>query len=102
MAGRASFIVQNVCVDHQILAPACTPRCKFDDATSYKSIHTVTNKEYLEKMLKRAVKLLGERACPARGVKRLLHEIEQEMLSGKRNSRLARFQPFRNAKQPKS
>ena len=64
-------------------------------------IYTVTNKEYLEKMLKRAVKLLGERARPAPGVKRLLHEIEQEMLSGKRNSRLPRFQTFRKAKQPK-
>jgi hypothetical protein len=62
----------------------------------------MTNKEYLHKMLKRTVQLFGEHDCSTLGVKRQLQEIEQEMLSGERNSQILRFQAgFRKAKQPK-
>jgi hypothetical protein len=68
---------------------------------SYTFIHTVTNKEYLEKMLKKAVKVLGESERSKPGVKRQLHEIEQEMMSGERISQFLRFQPIRKAKRQK-
>jgi hypothetical protein len=62
----------------------------------------MTNKEYLGKMLKRTLQLVSEANCSTLDVKRKLQEIEQEMLSGERNSQIPRFRAgFRKAKQPK-
>lgn len=51
----------------------------------------MTNKEYLEEVLKTAVRKHGENGRSAQGIRRQLREIEQRLL-GERKQKILQFQ----------